>query len=99
VIPPWLLRAALDLSGRPYLVWDMDLPAAKIGSFDTELVREFFQAFSSHGGITLNIAALNGINSHHMVEAAFKAVARALREAVEPDPRAGGAVPSTKGTL
>ena len=94
-----LVRAALDLSGRPYLVWDMNLPTAKIGSFDTELVREFFQAFSSHGGITLNIAALSGINSHHMVEAAFKAVARALREAVEPDPRAGGAVPSTKGTL
>ena len=78
---------------------DKTLPTAKIGSFDTELVREFFQAFSSHGGITLNIAALSGINSHHMVEAAFKAVARALREAVEPDPRAGGAVPSTKGTL
>ena len=94
-----LVRAALDLSGRPYLVWDMNLPTAKIGSFDTELVREFFQAFRSHGGITLNIAALSGINSHHMVEAAFKAVARALREAVEPDPRAGGAVPSTKGTL
>ncbi|MEM1340991.1 MAG: imidazoleglycerol-phosphate dehydratase HisB [Pseudomonadota bacterium] len=94
-----LVRAALDLSGRPYLVWDMNLPTAKIGSFDTELVREFFQAFSSHGGITLNIAALSGINSHHMVEAAFKAVARALREAVEPDPRAVGAVPSTKGTL
>ncbi|MEO0772460.1 MAG: imidazoleglycerol-phosphate dehydratase HisB [Pseudomonadota bacterium] len=94
-----LVRAALDLSGRPYLVWEMDLPTPKIGSFDTELVREFFQALSTHGGITLHVTALNGINSHHMAEAAFKSVARALREAVEPDPRKSDAIPSTKGAL
>ena len=94
-----LVRAALDLSGRPYLVWEMDLPTPKIGAFDTELVREFFQAFSTHGGITLHVTALNGINSHHMAEAAFKSVARALREAVEPDPRKADAIPSTKGAL
>jgi imidazoleglycerol-phosphate dehydratase len=94
-----LVRAALDLSGRPYLVWNIDLPTAKIGTFDTELVREFFQALSTHGGITLHVDALHGINSHHMAEAAFKAVARALREAVEPDPRSANAIPSTKGAL
>ena len=94
-----LVRAALDLSGRPYLVWDAALPTAKIGGFDTELVREFFQALSTHGGITLHVSALAGVNSHHIAEAAFKAVARALREAVEPDPRAGETVPSTKGSL
>ncbi|MFB9148201.1 imidazoleglycerol-phosphate dehydratase HisB [Roseovarius ramblicola] len=94
-----LVRAALDLSGRPYLVWDMDLPTDKIGTFDTELVREFFQAFSTHGGITLHVDALHGINSHHMAEAAFKAVARALREALESDARKSDAIPSTKGSL
>lgn len=94
-----LVRAALDLSGRPYLVWNLDLPAPKIGSFDTELVREFFTAFSTHGGITLHVDALHGFNSHHLAEAAFKAVARALREAVETDPRKADAVPSTKGAL
>ena len=94
-----LVRAALDLSGRPYLVWNMNLPTAKIGTFDTELVREFFQALSTHGGITLHVDALHGINSHHMAEAAFKAVARALREAVETDPRKADAIPSTKGSL
>ena len=94
-----LVRAALDLSARPYLVWNVDLPTARIGSFDTELVREFFQAFSTHGGITLHVDALHGINSHHIAEAAFKAVARALREAVETDPRKGDAIPSTKGAL
>ncbi len=94
-----LVRAALDLSGRPYLVWNMELPTAKIGTFDTELVREFFQALSTHGGITLHVDALHGINSHHMAEAAFKAVARALREAVETDPRTAHAIPSTKGAL
>jgi imidazoleglycerol-phosphate dehydratase len=94
-----LVRAALDLSGRPYLVWDVAFPTEKIGTFDTELVREFFQALSTHGGITLNVAQLDGINSHHIAEAAFKAVARALREAVEPDPRTSGAIPSTKGSL
>ncbi|MDP2740129.1 MAG: imidazoleglycerol-phosphate dehydratase HisB [Pseudorhodobacter sp.] len=94
-----LLRAALDLSGRPFLVWNVDFPTAKIGSFDTELVREFFQALSTHGGITLHVDRLHGLNSHHIAEAAFKAVARALRMAVEPDPRMGGALPSTKGAL
>ena len=94
-----LVRAALDLSGRPYLVWNMDMPTAKIGTFDTELVREFFQALSTHGGITLHVDALHGINSHHIAEAGFKAVARALREAVETDPRKADAIPSTKGAL
>ena len=94
-----LVRAALDLSGRPYLVWNVDLPTAKIGSFDTELVREFFQALSTHGGITLHVDLLHGLNSHHIAEAAFKAVARALRDAVETDPRKGDAIPSTKGAL
>ncbi|MEM7598947.1 MAG: imidazoleglycerol-phosphate dehydratase HisB [Pseudomonadota bacterium] len=94
-----LVRAALDLSARPFLVWEMDLPTPKIGTFDTELVREFFQALSTHGGITLHVSALNGINSHHMAEAAFKSVARSLREAVEPDPRKADAIPSTKGAL
>ncbi|MDQ2095286.1 imidazoleglycerol-phosphate dehydratase HisB [Rhodalgimonas zhirmunskyi] len=94
-----LVRAALDLSGRPFLVWNVDLPTAKIGTFDTELVREFFQAFSTHGGITLHVDQLHGLNSHHIAEAAFKAVARALREAVETDPRKSDAIPSTKGAL
>lgn len=94
-----LVRTALDLSARPYLVWNVDLPTAKIGSFDTELVREFFQALSTHGGITLHVDALHGLNSHHIAEAAFKSVARALREAVEVDTRKADAVPSTKGAL
>lgn len=94
-----LVRAALDLSGRPFLVWKLDLPSPKIGGFDSELVREFFQALSTHGGITLHVDALHGINSHHLAEAAFKAVARALRDAVETDPRKADAVPSTKGAL
>ena len=94
-----LVRAALDLSGRPFLVWNLVLPTPRIGTFDTELMREFFQAFSTHGGITLHVDALHGINSHHIAEAAFKAVARALREAVETDPRKGDAIPSTKGAL
>ncbi len=94
-----LLRCALDLSGRPYLVWNVEFPAERIGTFDTELVREFFQALSSHGGITLHMDKLHGLNSHHIAEAAFKALARALREAVEPDPRKGDEIPSTKGAL
>ena len=94
-----LVRAALDLSGRPYLVWHLDLPTPKIGTFDTELVREFFTALATHGGITLNVAKLDGFNSHHIAEAAFKAVARALRQAVETDPRKADAIPSTKGAL
>ena len=94
-----LVRAALDLSARPYLVWNVTFPTARIGSFDTELVREFFQGFATHGGITLHVDALHGINSHHIAEAAFKAVARALRDAVETDPRKADAIPSTKGAL
>lgn len=94
-----LVRAALDLSARPFLVWNVDFPTEKIGSFDTQLVREFFQALSTHGGITLHVDRIHGINSHHIAEAAFKAVARALREAIEPDPRMAGVLPSTKGAL
>lgn len=93
------IRCALDLSARPFLVWNMPFPTDKIGTFDTELVREFFQALSTHGGITLHVDMLHGFNSHHIAEAGFKAVARALREAVEPDPRREGVIPSTKGTL
>ncbi len=93
------VACALDLSGRPWLAWNVDFPTAKIGTFDTELVREFFQAFSSHGGITLHVDRIRGINSHHIAEAAFKAMAKALRMAVEPDPRAAGVLPSTKGAL
>ncbi|MFP7571225.1 imidazoleglycerol-phosphate dehydratase HisB [Marivita sp. S2033] len=94
-----LVRAALDLSARPFLVWNVDLPTGKIGTFDTELVREFFQALSTHGGVTLHVDCLHGINSHHIAEAAFKAVARALRDALEVDPRKSDAIPSTKGAL
>lgn len=94
-----LVRAALDLSGRPYLVWNIELPTDKIGTFDTELVREFFTAFSMNSGMTLHLDQLSGINSHHIAEAAFKAVARALRDALETDPRKADAIPSTKGML
>lgn len=93
------VACALDLSGRPFLVWNMPFPTQKIGTFDTELVREFFQALSTHGGITLHIDLIHGFNSHHIAEAAFKALARALRTAVEIDPRREGAIPSTKGAL
>jgi imidazoleglycerol-phosphate dehydratase len=92
------VACALDLSGRPWLAWNVPFTAPKIGAFDTELVREFFQALSTHGGITLHLDLIRGINSHHIAEAAFKAAARALRMAVEPDPRASG-IPSTKGSL
>jgi imidazoleglycerol-phosphate dehydratase len=93
------VRTALDLSARPYLIWNVAMPTAKIGAFDTELVREFFQAFATHGGITLHVDMLHGFNSHHIAEAAFKSVARALRDAVEVDPRKSGDIPSTKGAL
>jgi imidazoleglycerol-phosphate dehydratase len=94
-----LVRAALDLSGRPHLVWKVAFTAPQIGVFDTELVREFFTALAMNARMTLHVERLDGINSHHIAEAAFKAVARALREAVEPDPRRADAVPSTKGAL
>ena len=93
------VRCALDLSARPYLIWNVDLPTQKIGNFDTELVREFFTAFATHGGITLHVDKLHGFNSHHITEAVFKSVARALRDAVEVDPRKSGDIPSTKGAL
>ena len=94
-----LVRTALDLSARPFLVWNVEMPTAKIGTFDTELVREFFQALSTHAGITLHVDMHHGVNSHHIAEAAFKSVARALRDAVETDPRKSDAIPSTKGAL
>ncbi len=94
-----LVRAALDLSGRPWLTWNVPMSAPAIGRFDTQLVREFFQALSQHGGITLHVDLVRGVNAHHVAEACFKAVARALRTAVSADPRAGGAIPSTKGAL
>jgi imidazoleglycerol-phosphate dehydratase len=93
------VEAALDLSGRPWLGWGVEFTAEKIGTFDTELVREFFQALATHGGITLHVDKQRGLNSHHIAEAAFKAVARALRMAVKTDERASGAIPSTKGSL
>ncbi len=93
------VACALDLSARPYLVWNLPFPTARIGMFDTELVREFFQALATHGGITLHVDLVHGLNSHHIAEAAFKSVARALRMAVEPDPRMAGVLPSTKGAL
>ncbi|NJM82436.1 MAG: imidazoleglycerol-phosphate dehydratase HisB [Tabrizicola sp.] len=92
------VAVALDLSARPYLVWNLAFPTPKIGSFDTELVREFCQALATHGGVTLHVDLIHGLNSHHIAEAAFKALARALRMAVEPDPRSA-AIPSTKGAL
>ena len=94
-----LVRAALDISARPFLVFNVDMPTHKIGNFDTELVREFFQALSTHAGLSLHIDQLHGLNSHHIAEAAFKSVARALRKAVEIDPRMSQALPSTKGAL
>ena len=94
-----LTRAAIDISGRPFLVWDVTFTAPKIGTFDTELVREFFQALAQHGGITLHVTNLYGANNHHIAETCFKAVARVLRVACEVDPRQKNRIPSTKGSL
>lgn len=94
-----LTRAAIDVSGRPYLIWKVSFPSEKIGSFDTELFREFFQAFAQNAGITLHIENHYGENSHHIAETCFKAVARVLRMATEADPRMAGRIPSTKGSL
>jgi len=94
-----LARVALDLSGRPFLVWDVSFTSPQIGSFDTELVREFFQALASASGMTLHATSLAGVNAHHVAESLFKALARALRVAVEADPRAASSLPSTKGVL
>jgi imidazoleglycerol-phosphate dehydratase len=94
-----LTRVALDVSGRPFLVFKVDFTRDKLGEMDTELFREWFQAFAMNAGITLHVENLYGDNNHHIAESAFKALARALRQAVEIDPRAGDSIPSTKGTL
>ncbi|WP_114768817.1 imidazoleglycerol-phosphate dehydratase HisB [Microvirga subterranea] len=94
-----LTRLAVDISGRPFLVFRTTFPTEKIGAFDTELVREFFQAFAINAGLTLHVETLYGANSHHIAESCFKGLARALRQAVAVDPREEGRVPSTKGTL
>jgi imidazoleglycerol-phosphate dehydratase len=94
-----LVQVVLDFSGRPYLVYGLDIPTQRVGTYDTQLVREFFQAIVNHAQITLHIRQLDGINSHHIIEATFKAFARALRMAIEIDPRRGGVIPSSKGVL
>lgn len=94
-----LSRAAIDVSGRPFLVWRVAFNAPKIGTFDTELVREFFQALAMNGRITLHVENVYGDNNHHIAESIFKAVARALRVAIAMDNRETGKIPSTKGTL
>jgi imidazoleglycerol-phosphate dehydratase len=94
-----MTRAAVDVSGRPFLVWNVTFSAPKIGTFDTELVREFFQALAINAGITLHIQNIYGANNHHIAETCFKAVARVLRTALEVDPRQANRIPSTKGTL
>ncbi|MGI9351593.1 MAG: imidazoleglycerol-phosphate dehydratase HisB [Rhizobiaceae bacterium] len=94
-----LTRAAVDVSGRPFLIWDVNFSAQKVGDYDTELFREFFQAFAQHAGITLHVTNHYGDNNHHIAETCFKSVARALRIALEIDPRQADRVPSTKGSL
>ena len=94
-----LVEAALDLSGRPFLAWSVGFARPKIGEMDTELFEEFFRALAMNGLLTLHLRQLAGRNAHHVAEACFKAAARALRAACEPDPRAAGAIPSTKGSL
>ena len=94
-----LSRVAIDISGRPYLIWNVAFSRPKIGDMDTELFREWFQAFAQNAGITLHVENLYGDNNHHIVESCFKALARALRDAVETDPRQSDAIPSTKGRL
>jgi len=94
-----LTRVAIDVSGRPYLVWKVEFSKPKVGEMDTELFREWFQAFAQNAGITLHVQNLYGENNHHIAETCYKGLARALRSAVAPDPRQAGRVPSTKGTL
>ncbi|MGU3495299.1 imidazoleglycerol-phosphate dehydratase HisB [Xanthobacteraceae bacterium A53D] len=94
-----LTRVALDISGRPFLVFRTEFKVGKIGEFDTELVREFFQAFAINAGVTLHVETLYGDNAHHIAESCFKGLARALRTAVAIDPAMGGEIPSTKGAL
>ena len=94
-----LTRVAIDISGRPYLVWKTEFSQKKLGEMDTEMFEHFFHSFAQTAGITLHIETLYGSNNHHIAEAAFKGVARAFREAVELDPRKAGVIPSTKGVL
>jgi len=94
-----LTRVALDMSNRPYLVWKVAFSRPKLGDFDTELFREWFQAFAQSAGATLHVENLYGENNHHIAESCFKGLARALRAAIAPDPRDPGQVPSTKGAL
>ena len=94
-----MTRVAIDVSGRPYLVWDVTFTRPKLGEMDTELFREWFQAFAQNAGITLHVANLYGENNHHIAETCYKGLARALREAIAIDPRQEQRVPSTKGTL
>ncbi len=94
-----LSRVVLDCSGRPELVFEVSFPRARVGEFETDLFREFFQGFVNHALVTLHVDNLRGRNSHHIAETVFKAFGRALRMAVEPDPRLGDAIPSTKGAL
>ncbi len=94
-----LTRVSLDASNRPYLIWKVDLKRDKLGEMDVELFKEWFQAFAQHAGLTLHIENLYGENTHHIVESCYKGLARALRQAIELDPRKAGEVPSTKGSL
>ena len=94
-----LSRVVIDLSGRPGLVFEVAFTRAMIGNFDVDLLHEFFQGFVNHAGVTLHIDNLRGANAHHQAETVFKAFGRALRQAVEPDPRLGDVIPSTKGAL
>ena len=94
-----LTRAAIDVSGRPYLIWKVEFSRPKIGEFDTELVREWFQAFAMNAGVTLHVETLYGDNCHHIAESCFKTLARVLRAAIEIDPRQKDRIPSTKGSL
>ena len=94
-----LVEAAIDISGRPFLAWNATFTRDKVGEMDTELFEEFFRAFAMNSAITLHVTQKAGTNAHHIAEGCFKALARALRMAVEPDPRAAGAIPSTKGSL
>ncbi len=94
-----LIQVALDFSGRPHLSYGLQIPTQRVGTYDTQMVREFFVAVVNHSQMTLHIRQLDGINSHHIIEATFKAFARSLRMAVEIDPRRAGAIPSSKGVL
>ena len=94
-----LTRCVIDISGRPYLVWKLDFTQTKLGEWDTELIEHWFHSFAQTAGLTLHVEALYGRNNHHLVESAYKALARALRQAISIDPRKADAIPSTKGTL